>query len=89
MKVMNKEYKQIGIEPLEIKLRNEVGVSLEVNEAGKAYNAAQSLLEQKDSYADKILNIRNTYISNFGKNGEVAGKYIIQQLIKKQKQNKE
>lgn len=89
MKVMNKEYEQIGIEPLEIKLRNEVGVSLEVSEAGKAYNEAQRLLEQKDSYADKILKIRNTYISNFGKNGEVAGKYIIQQLIKKQKQNKE
>lgn len=89
MKVMNKEYKQIGIEPLELKLRREIGVSLEINEADKTYLEIEKMLKTKHSYAEKILQIRNTYVSNFGKNGEVAGKYIIQSLIKKQNEKKQ
>ena len=46
------------------------------------------MLNNKDEYTDKIKIIRNKYVANYGKSGEVAGKYIINRLIQKQKEQK-
>ena len=87
-KIYNKDYEEIGIEPLELTLRNIIGKRFEPNNFAGMSEAINYMLKNKDEYTDKIRNIRNKYVANYGKSGEVAGKYIINRLIQKQKEQK-
>ena len=84
MKVNNPEYEKIGIEPLEIKLRSEIGKRYIVGEFSSLSDDIIYMTEHKEEYSDKIKNIRDTYVANFGSSAQVGGKYIIRQLINKQ-----
>lgn len=87
-KIYNKDYEEIGIEPLELTLRNIIGKRFEPNNFAGMSEAINDMLKNKDEYTDKIRNIRNKYVANYGKSGEVAGKHIINRLIQKQKEQK-
>lgn len=87
-KIYNKDYEEIGIEPLELTLRNIIGKRFEPNNFEGMSDTINDMLKNKDEYTDKIKNIRNKYVANYGKSGEVAGKYIINRLIQKQKEQK-
>lgn len=87
-KIYNKDYEEIGIEPLELTLRNIIGKRFEPNNFEGMSDTINDMLNNKDEYTDKIKNIRNKYVANYGKSGEVAGKYIINRLIQKQKEQK-
>ena len=87
-KIYNKDYEEIGIEPLELTLRNIIGKRFEPNNFEGMSDTINDMLKNKDEYTDKIKIIRNKYVANYGKSGEVAGKYIINRLIQKQKEQK-
>ena len=85
-KINNPEYGKLNVEPLEFKLRGEVGIQIDPeNMEGLAHKIDQ-LLENSEAYADQIRQIRDKYIANFGRSGEVGGKYILEQLLKRQEQ---
>ncbi len=83
MKVMNPEYSRLGITPLEITLRNEVGKSLGEEELSKAGQAVRELIDDRGYYAQKSKALREQYFYNFGRSGEVGAKYILHSLQKK------
>lgn len=83
MKVMNPEYSRLGITPLEITLRNEVGKSLGEEELSKAAQAVRELIDDRGYYAQKSKALREQYFYNFGRSGEVGAKYILHSLQKK------
>ena len=87
-KIYNKDYKEIGIEPLELKLRNLIGKRFAPNEFDSLSDTIDKMLDSKAEYTDKIREIRTKYVANYGKSGEIAGKYIINKLILKQKEKK-
>ena len=87
-KIYNKDYKEIGIEPLELKLRDLIGKRFAPNEFDSLSDTIDKMLVSKAEYTDKIREIRIKYVANYGKSGEIAGKYIINKLIKKQKEKK-
>ena len=87
-KIYNKDYKEIGIEPLELKLRNLIGKRFAPNEFDSLSDTIDKMLVSKAEYTDKIREIRTKYVANYGKSGEIAGKYIINKLILKQKEKK-
>ena len=89
MKVMNPNYTKLGIEPLEISLRNKVGISLDLNELERINDSINQLLQNKDSYRDIIQKIVDKYFYNFGKSGKVGGQYIIDTLEKKKEEKEE
>ena len=63
-------------------LRDQVGIR--VNPGGLAGLAEKiRALTEDRSYAGRIAEIREKYIANFGRSGEVGGRYLID-LIKKQ-----
>lgn len=88
MKVMNPEYQKIDTVPINILLRNEIGKSLAMEDAGKTYEVAKEMIEHKDDYYDKIVRITNENVYNIGSSSEVGAKYIIGQLQKKAKMRK-
>ena len=85
MKVNNPGWQELGIEPMEIALRNEVGIRLNPAELTGAGDKIAALLERQASYIKSNLAIRDKLIANYGHSSEVAGKYIIESLKEKAK----
>lgn len=88
MKVVNPHYTEYPMEPLDISLRNQIGRSLEVAEANKAGEIIEEMLMNADIYYERIHEIRYELMPKFGKSAEIGGKYILGQLMKKQKNKK-
>lgn len=89
MKVYNSEYKKIGIEPLEITLRNVIGKSFPVNDFSDMSKTISDMIENKEEYSQKIKAARDKYVANYGESGKASGEYIINRLIEKQSKQKE
>lgn len=88
MKVMNPEYKKIDVVPLNILLRDEIGISIDLDKIDTVANAVNTLLNEKDSYSKKIEQFVGEYVYNIGCSAEVAAKYIAHSLVdKKGKKN--
>lgn len=83
-KINNPDYVKLGIEPLEFSLRSQVGIRVSPDALEGLDEKIGELLKNGRAYEEKILEIREKYIANFGKSGEVGGKYIISQLISRQ-----
>jgi len=89
MKVINPEWKKIGLVPTDISFRNEVGVSVATEAVGeKAGEAVAEMLANPDRFAAKIDNLFRTQFFNAGHAGEVAGEYILNALLAKRSTRK-
>lgn len=88
MKVMNPDYKIIDTVPINIMLRNEIGKSLAIEDAGKVYEESRDMIERAADYRDKITAFMNEYCYNIGNSAEVSAKYLIEQVKKKAAERK-
>jgi len=86
MKVMNPEYYRIPLVPLDISLRNEIGVSVDIDRLDDLNYIINDMLVHKERYREKIQEIVSHYVFNFGHSGEVGAKYIINALKNKKKE---
>ena len=80
VKIMNPEYTKIKAIPLEISLRDKLGVSLDVEEMDKLPQIVDELFENKDAYRESITKLMGETMFNVGETGKVSGEYIIQTL---------
>ena len=71
MKVNNPEYEKLGIEPLEIALRDQVGIRLDPGRLEGAWEKTAELFERQKDYQERNIRLRNQYIANYGRSGEV------------------
>lgn len=85
-KINNPDYEKLGIEPLEFRLRDRVGIRVKPDELEGLSEKLKTLLENRDANTEKLLALRDTYIANFGQSGKVGGRYILQQLKERQKE---
>lgn len=83
MKIMNPEYSKIGLEPLEITLRNEVGISVALNELQFLPEKLDELLDNKEKYAEKTSVLVDELFYHFGNSSKVGADYILNQLKKR------
>lgn len=81
MKVMNPDYEEIGIEPFDITVRNEVGIAVDVDKLDTLKDVVDKLLNDKDYSTEKMAAIREKYLFNIGKSGQVGANYIIKKLV--------
>lgn len=82
-KIMNPNYESYNIEPMELKIRNKVGISInpdEINE--KMTESIEALLNDEDSLREKINGIMDEYVFYPGRSGEAGGRYIIKMVNK-------
>ncbi|MDR0375547.1 MAG: membrane protein insertase YidC [Treponema sp.] len=80
MKTPNPRWSELPLKPLNLALRSEIGIQLEKNEVGRAEGAVRELLDKASDYTEKIRKIREEHLFNFGKSGEIGGRYIIERL---------
>lgn len=88
MKVMNPKYKELGLEPLDISLRDDLGRSVDLNQVDTVGQVVRELLESADAYDEKIDGMIHELMPNFGHSGEIGGKYILHALQEKIKNRK-
>jgi YidC/Oxa1 family membrane protein insertase len=79
-KVYNSEYEKIGLEPLEVTVRDKIGAELEPEKIKAIDSVAGYLLAAGDSFKEKIINYREAYIYNWGNSAAVGGRYLIDAL---------
>lgn len=84
MKVMNPEYQRIEAVPLDISLRDEIGVSVDVDKLHTLPEVIHDLFSNQDSYRQRIADVvtHNIYDVGFGEKG--GGEYIISRLAQRQ-----
>ncbi|MCD7836494.1 MAG: CDP-glycerol glycerophosphotransferase family protein, partial [Lachnospiraceae bacterium] len=83
MKVVNPDYGELDTVPVDIELRDKVGISLEPDAElfRTAPKAACELLSDRRFSAEAMAELRSRYLYNFGKSGRVGAKYIIERLV--------
>ena len=82
MKVMNPEWQKIGIEPMDIWIRDKIGVSVDIDKLDNINIIIEEMLNNKDKYKANIEDLLDNCLYNKGHAAEVGGRYIIKQVSK-------
>ena len=89
MKVMNPDWEQIDVPPLNIALRDQIGRRLSLDQLDRTLATAKEMLDQTDEYSRSIEALANEYVYNLGSSSEIAARYIIGAIRQKVNAKKE
>lgn len=79
-KILNENWEKLGIQPLDYKLRDEIGCSLDKDKLDRADEIVRDMVEHPERWSERIRAIREQNIFNPGSAGKVAAQYIISEL---------
>ena len=82
MKVLNENWQKIDCEPIEITLRNEIGISIEKSDVANIGEIAKDTFKRSGEYEKKIEKSLQKAVYNVGSSNAVGAKYILDRLIK-------
>ena len=85
IKCMNPNWEKIDCIPVEISLRDIVGVSIDKERLGECPAIVKELFDRADEYEVKISEVLKEHIFNQGHAGEVGADYLLDTLVKKRK----
>ena len=81
MKVMNPDYRDIGLEPFDLVIRNQIGIALQPKETEQIADAIERLLHEPVFSKESIANLRDKSLYNVGCAASVGADYLIRRLI--------
>ncbi len=81
MKVVNPDYQELSEVPIDIELRDEVGISLDADKLSQLNSSVDTLLHADRFSVESMQQLREKYIYNIGNSGKVGAKYIIDRII--------
>lgn len=80
MKILDPNYKRYGEDLLDVKLRDRVGASVDLERVNETGRIAAEMLAEKDAYREEIARVVKECLYYPGRSGEAGGKYIVNQL---------
>ena len=86
MKIMNPDYREIGVEPFDVIIRDKIGISVDLEKTKEIPAAVESLLADNKFSRKSIERLRSEYLYNVGSSAKAGADYIIKSLIEKSKQ---
>ena len=86
MKVGNPDWQDLGIEPTDISLRNQIGVSFDPSNASAIGGTVADMFLRGDEWRSAIDAVRESFIYNRGRGAEVSGEYLLEAILRKQEQ---
>ncbi len=89
MKIMNEDYEELRITPIDIELRNKVGRSVELESLKDLPKIVHELLTSNEFSRESLHKIREKYIYNIGSSGEKGADYILERLKYYKKKHEE
>lgn len=81
MKVMNPDYRDIGLEPFDLVIRNQIGIALQPKETDQIADAIERLLHEPVFSKESIANLRDKSLYNVGCAASIGADYLIRRLI--------
>ncbi|WP_302391221.1 membrane protein insertase YidC [Eggerthella sinensis] len=84
MKVSNPDWEELGIEPTDISIRNQIGVSLAVEELERLGDVVEDMVLHPETWQNRIEEVRSHMIYHQGHGGETAGAYLLERMLAKQ-----
>jgi len=81
MKVVNPEYRKIGLEPIDITFRDRIGKSLDVADVPRIGFVVREMIAHPETFVNKISDLLANEFYDPLKAGEIAGQYILDSLI--------
>lgn len=81
MKVVNPDYQELQTVPIDLELRDKVGISLNEDQMDGVSHAVKQLLYDNRFAEESLAKLREEYIYNVGNSGAVGAKYIIGRLM--------
>ena len=82
VKAPNPNWEEIGITPLEISLRDQIGRSLNKDELDQVNAVMEDMVQGRESWAERIRAVRDEQIFNPGEAGKTAARYIVSRFTK-------
>ena len=90
MKVVNPDYQELETVPIDIELRDKVGISLEPDTIGAEVVAAvDRLLFDKQFSKESMQELKEKYLYHLGESGKVGAKYMIERLVERSARKEE
>lgn len=84
MKILNPDYQELTTVPIDIELRNRIGISVKPESVGdKIRVSVDKLLFDAQFSVDALRKLKEEYIYNNGESGKVGAKYIIDKLVER------
>jgi YidC/Oxa1 family membrane protein insertase len=77
-KIRNPKWRELGIEPIEFSLRQEVGMIVSHDRVNAVPQAIKQLVASQCAYKKRLAELRNRYVYSFGRSAEIGAKYIIE-----------
>jgi YidC/Oxa1 family membrane protein insertase len=87
IKCMNPNWEKIDCTPVEISLRDRVGVSVDTDKLNTCNEIVKDLLNRSEEYHAIISDVLQNHLYNIGTAGEAGADYILNSLVEK-KQSK-
>ncbi len=84
-KVNNEDYGLLTVEPLEISLRDRIGLRVRVDEMALVPEKVKELLESGSEWAGRITEVFQETVANFGHSGEAGGRYLAEAIMKRRR----
>lgn len=88
MKVMNPDWNDLTVEPINIYLRDKIGLNLDPDRMDEVLRTVGVLFDHKEEYEKQIRDIYGRFVYNHGCAAEAGAKYIIDSLKAKIAQRK-
>lgn len=86
MKILNPDYQELQTVPIDIELRDKVGISLELDKVESDLNlAVDRLLFDKQFSEEALRRLKEKYLYHSGESGKVGAKYLIDRLVERSK----
>lgn len=85
MKVVNPDYQELSEVPIDIELRDKIGISVDTDKIDGLNTVVDTLLFDERFSKQSIAELRDKYIYNIGTSGKVGAMYLINRLLAKEK----
>ncbi len=82
LKIKNQRFKELGIEPLELSLRYEIGVVVPPEKLGTVPQVISELVANRVAYKKRISKLRKQIVYAFGHSSDIGAGYISNRLAK-------
>jgi hypothetical protein len=76
-KIRNPKYEELGIEPIEISLRPEIGIVISPDSLNTVPQTITEIMANQAGYKEHLAELRNRYVYRFGNSADTGAAYIV------------
>jgi len=84
-KILNSKYQELDLEPLEVKIRDQIGIVLSTEEISEIGRYVKKIDKLKNDWQKNLAEVRNQWVFNIGSSGLVAANFIMSCIKEKDK----